>query len=258
MAAISAAAEWQESYTNMIFEAATASYIRISQMVDNTAEYIQENIQAQEQFNASVEEGKEKAGGLSEAIEKARNIMDKVSSVMKLSDQMTESTNRLSMMNDGMQTTQELQNMIYLSAQRTRSGYEETADAVSKFGLMAGSAFGSSAEIVSFAEQVSKQLTLAGAGASDISSVMDQVVQAMGSGALKGKEYTDILQKAPGFIQTIADSMGVSMEQMNEMAAEAGIPSEKIKEAMFAAADESNARFAAMPATFSQEGTSLP
>ena len=55
MAAISAAAEWQESYTNMIFEAATASYIRISQMVDNTAEYIQENIQAQEQFNASVE-----------------------------------------------------------------------------------------------------------------------------------------------------------------------------------------------------------
>ena len=152
MAAISAAAEWQESYTNMIFEAATASYIRISQMVDNTAEYIQENIQAQEQFNASVEEGKEKAGGLSEAIEKARNIMDKVSSVMKLSDQMTESTNRLSMMNDGMQTTQELQNMIYLSAQRTRSGYEETADAVSKFGLMAGSAFGSSAEIVSFAE----------------------------------------------------------------------------------------------------------
>ncbi len=257
MAAISAAAEWQESYTNMIFEAATASYIRISQMVDNTAEYIQENIQAQEQFNASVEEGKEKAGGLSEAIEKARNIMDKVSSVMKLSDQMTESTNRLSMMNDGMQTTQELQNMIYLSAQRTRSGYEETADAVSKFGLMAGSAFGSSAEIVSFAEQVSKQLTLAGAGASDISPVMDQVVQAMGSGALKGKEYTDILQKAPGFIQTIADSMGVSMEQMNEMAAEAGIPSEKIKEAMFAAADESNARFAAMPATFSQVGTSL-
>ena len=248
MAAISAAAEWQESYTNMIFEAATASYIRISQMVDNTAEYIQENIQAQEQFNASVEEGKEKAGGLSEAIEKARNIMDKVSSVMKLSDQMTESTNRLSMMNDGMQTTQELQNMIYLSAQRTRSGYEETADAVSKFGLMAGSAFGSSAEIVSFAEQVSKQLTLAGAGASDISSVMDQVVQAMGSGALKGKEYTDILQKAPGFIQTIADSMGVSMEQMNEMAAEAGIPSEKIKEAMFAAADESNARFAALMA----------
>ena len=78
MAAISAAAEWQESYTNMIFEAATASYIRISQMVDNTSEYIQ----AQEQFNASVEEGKEKAGGLSEAIEKARNIMDKVSSVM--------------------------------------------------------------------------------------------------------------------------------------------------------------------------------
>ena len=90
MAAISAAAEWQESYTNMIFEAATASYIRISQMVDNTAEYIQENIQAQEQFNASVEEGKEKAGGLSEAIEKARNIMDKVSSVMKLSDQMVQ------------------------------------------------------------------------------------------------------------------------------------------------------------------------
>ena len=96
MAAISAAAEWQESYMNMIFEvssftsvgisaveslhramnvpiesvgmeAATASYIRISQMVDNTAEYIQENIQAQEQFNASVEEGKEKAGGLSDA-----------------------------------------------------------------------------------------------------------------------------------------------------------------------------------------------
>jgi hypothetical protein len=61
------------------------------------------------------------------------------------------------MMNDGLQTTQDLQNMIYLSAERARGSYQATADAVSKLGLMAGDAFDSSAEIIAFMEQVNKQ-----------------------------------------------------------------------------------------------------
>ena len=65
---------------------------------------------------------------------------------------------RLDRMNDGLQTTQELETMIYQSAQRSRGSFTDTMGLVSQLGTMAGDAFSSSKEIVQFAEQLNKQL----------------------------------------------------------------------------------------------------
>ena len=73
---------------------------------------------------------------------------------MGLSDQYTQTTARLDLMNDGLQSTEELQAMIYKSAQDSRGVYTDTADAVSKMGLMAKDAFSSNAEAVQFMEQI--------------------------------------------------------------------------------------------------------
>ena len=79
-----------------------------------------------------------------------------------LSDSMTSITARLNMMNDGLQTTKELNQMIYESAQRSRGSYQETANLVAKLGTLAGNAFSSNQEIVTFAEQLNKQMTQIG------------------------------------------------------------------------------------------------
>ena len=245
---------------NMDVEAANQAYLRLSQTVGNTERYIRDNVDEQGRFNREIEEGTNEANSLMQTIKgavAAYATIQTLSTALNLSDQLTSTTARLNLMNDGLQTTQDLQNMIYLSAERARGSYQATADAVSKLGLMAGDAFGSSEEIIAFMEQVNKQFTIAGTEAAGIDAAMLQLTQAMGSGVLRGEEYNSILEQAPNIIQAIADYMEVPKGQLKDMAAEGQITAAIVKAAMFAAADETNAKFESMPKTFSQIWTSF-
>lgn len=261
----------------MDVSAANAAYLRLSNTIGATEGYIRDNIDEQGRFNQAIEQGTQGADNLASTIKRAiaaYATIQTVRSVLDLSDTLTSTTARLNMMNDGMQTTQELQDMIYASAERSRGAYQTTADTVSKLGLMAGDAFSSSAEIIAFTEQLNKQFTIAGTEASGIDAAMLQLTQAMGSGVLRGEEYNSILEQAPNIIQSIskyiegnsnvldavASEMGMKTEELagnvqgnlKDIASEGLISAEMVKAAMFAAADETNAKFESMPMTFSQ------
>lgn len=240
---------------NMDVEAANQAYLRLSQTVGNTERYIRDNVDEQGRFNREIEEGTNEANSLMQTIKgavAAYATIQTLSAALNLSDQLTSTTARMNLMNDGLQTTQDLQNMIYLSAERARGSYQATADAVSKLGLMAGDAFGSSQEIIAFMEQVNKQFTIAGTEAAGVDAAMLQLTQAMASGVLRGEELNSIFEQAPTIIQTIADYLDVPIGSIREMAAEGQITADIVKSAMFAAADETNAKFESMPKTFSQ------
>lgn len=245
---------------NMDVEAANQAYLRLSQTVGNTERYIRDNVDEQGRFNREIEEGTNEANSLMQTIKgavAAHATIQTLSAALNLSDQLTSTTARMNLMNDGLQTTQDLQNMIYLSAERARGSYQATADAVSKLGLMAGDAFGSSQEIIAFMEQVNKQFTIAGTEAAGVDAAMLQLTQAMASGVLRGEELNSIFEQAPTIIQTIADYLDVPIGSIREMAAEGQITADIVKSAMFAAADETNAKFESMPKTFSQIWTSF-
>lgn len=175
--------------------------------------------------------------------------------VIELADSMTTTRARLDLMNDGLQTTAELQDMIMESANRSRASYQTTADAVAKMGIMAGDAFSSNEELIAFSELINKQFTIAGTSAAGIDAAMLQLTQAMSSGVLRGEELNSVFEQAPTIIQTIADYLGVPIGKIREMAAEGQITSTIVKNAMLASADEINAKFASMPMTFSQVWT---
>lgn len=245
---------------NMDVQVANEAYLRLSQTIGNTERYIRDNVDEQGRFNREIEEGTNEANELMQTIKgavAAYATIQTLPAALNLSDQLTSTTARLNLMNDGLQTTQDLQNMIYLSAERARGSYQATADAVSKLGLMAGDAFSSSEEIIAFMEQVNKQFTIAGTEAAGIDAAMLQLTQAMGSGVLRGEEYNSILEQAPNIIQAIADYMEVPKGQLKDMAAEGLITADIVKAAMFAAADDTNAKFEQMPKTFSQIWTSF-
>ena len=180
-----------------------------------------------------------------------------VKMLVGLSDQMTQVTARLNQMNDGLQTTEELQQMIFDSAQRSRGSYLGTLEMVSKLGTMAGDAFGSNEELVAFAEQINKQITLSGASTQAADAAMLQLTQAMSSGVLRGEELNSILEQTPTIAQTIARYLGVSTGEMREMASEGQITADVVKAAMFSAAEETNAAFAQIPLTWGQLWTSV-
>ena len=222
---------------------------QLSRMSDNI-----ENMGQQMQRSA------DQAGSLTSVLKRAAAAfggITAVKEVLDLSDTLTSTTARLDLMNDGLQTTAQLSQQIFQSAQRSRGSYQATADAVSKLGLMAGDAFDSSGEIVAFMEQINKQFTIAGTETAGIEAAMLQLTQAMGSGVLRGEEYNSVLEQAPNIIQSIADYMDVPKGQLKDMAADGAITAEIVKNAIFAAADETNARFESMPQTFSQIWTSF-
>lgn len=214
----------------------------------------------QQQLNRHIGQGTSAAGGLLGKIKSIASAylgMKAVTGLVGLSDTITQTDARLSMMNDGLQTTAELNDMIYASAQRSRGSYLATADAVAKLGLMAGDAFSSNKETIAFMEQVNKQFKIAGTSAAGIDAAMLQLTQAMGSGVLRGEEYNSILEQAPNIIQAIAKYLDVPKGQLKEMAADGKITADIVKAAMFACADETNAKFESMPKTWSDIWTSM-
>ena len=178
-----------------------------------------------------------------------------VQKVIDLADSMTTTRARLDLMNDGLQTTDELQSMIMASANRSRAAYQTTADAVSKMGIMAKDAFGSNDELIKFTELINKQFTIAGTSTAGVDAAMLQLTQAMSSGVLRCEELNSVFEQAPTIIQTIADYLGVPIGQIRSMAQEGQITSTIVKNAMLSSADEINAKFESMPMTFSQAWT---
>lgn len=178
-----------------------------------------------------------------------------VQKVIELADSMTSTRARLDIMNDGLQTTDELQSMIMKSANRSRAAYQTTADAVSKMGIMAKDAFSNNDELIKFTELINKQFTIAGTSAAGIDAAMLQLTQAMSSGVLRGEELNSVFEQAPTIIQTIADYLDVPIGKIRDMADDGQITSTIVKNAMLASADEINAKFEAMPMTFAQVWT---
>lgn len=174
-----------------------------------------------------------------------------------LSDSMTSITARLDMMNDGLQTTEELNRMIYESAQRSRGSYQQTANLVAKLGTLAGDAFSSNREIIAFAEQLNKQMALSGTTTQEAQAAMLQLTQGLASGTLRGEELNSVLEQTPMIAQSIAKYMGVNTGEMRELASEGAITAGVVKSAMFAMADEINAKFEQMPMTWGQVWTSM-
>ena len=185
----------------------------------------------------------------------ATGAVSLVKSFLGFADQQTQITARLNLMNDGLQSTAELQDMIYVSAQRTRSAYDTTAQVVAGLGQRAGKAFSSSAEIVQFAENLNKQFKIAGASQQEISSASLQLTQALGSGVLRGEELNAVFESAPNIIQTIADYLGEDIGKIRDLAADGQITAEIVKNAMLKATDEIDAEFQQMPMTLAEAFT---
>lgn len=167
-----------------------------------------------------------------------------------LSDSMTSITARLDMMNDGLQTTEELNRMIYESAQRVGASYQQTASFISKIGILAGDAFQSSEQTVTFAEQLNKIMALSGTTSAEASGAITQLTQALASGVLRGDELNSVMEQLPMVQNVIADYMGVSKGAVRDLAAEGLITADVVKNAVLNAADYINAKFENMPVTW--------
>jgi tape measure domain-containing protein len=221
---------------------------------------IEENIRnannEQQKFNNSIRGGNNSANGLLSTIKKiavAAGGIAGINKVLNISDKLASTKARLNLLVDDGGSVAELEKKIMASAQRSRSAYFDTASAVAKLGLNAGNAFGGNMDqVIAFMEQVNKQFVIGGATAQEQSDAMIQLTQAMAAGALRGEELNSILDGAPGIARAIEKYMGIAEGSIKTVAQEGKVTAEVVKNAMFAMADETNAKFDSMPKTWAQ------
>ena len=249
-----------QAMQNMDVSAANDAYLRLSQTVGNTERYIRDNVDEQGRFNQEISAGTQQANELTNTIKRAVAAYVSIQSVGKalnISDELVQTTSRLNMMNDGVQTTAELVNMVYAAAQDARGSFSQMADVVARFGNNAKDAFSSSEEVVAFADLIQKQMTIAGASTQEAANAELQLSQALGSGVLRGDELNSIFEQAPNLIQNIADYLDVPIGKIREMAADGELSADVVKAAIFAAADDINSKFNEMPMTWGQMWQSM-
>lgn len=244
-----------QAMKNNDVSAVNNAYLRLSQTISGTERYIRDNTDEQGRFNQEIQEGTSQADDMMKAIGGAVAAyvsIQSVKTVLGFSDELVSTTSRLDMMNDGLQSTEELVNMVYAAAQDARGSFSEMADVVARFGNNAGDAFSSTQEVVAFADLIQKQMTIAGASTTEASNAMLQLAQALGSGVLRGDELNSIFEQAPNLIQSIADYLKVPLGEIREMASEGELTADVVKAAIFASADDINAKFESMPMTWAQ------
>jgi len=239
---------------------AEASFNQVEASINNSNN-------AQNQFNHTMQEGHNHANSLLDTIKgvamgmlAAQVVMGGIQAIengFKASDQYVQTQARLNLMNDGLRTTAELNDMIFQSAERSRSSYTETAKSIAKLGILAKDAFSSNEETIAFAEQMNKQFKIGGASIEEQTAGMYQLTQAMASGKLQGDEFRSIKESAPLLAQAISDFTGKSMGELQKMSSKGEITADIIKKSLFAAADEANARFETIPKTIEDVGTKI-
>lgn len=217
-----------------------------------------DTVENQSRLGRETQKTNDQAGKLLSTIKRiaaAAGVTTLVRSFLDFSDTQAQINARLNLMNDGFQTTNELSEMIYQSALRSKAAYSDTADTVGKMGLNAGNAFSSNQELIAFTEQVNKQFKIGGASAQEQSNAMVQLTQAMAAGVLRGQDLNSILAAAPGIARTIEESMGWASGSIKQYAEDGKVTAQVVKNALLDMADQTNQKFESIPMTLSDAMT---
>lgn len=247
-----------KAFNLQAIKAAQNALAQVETDFDDVERSIREADNAQKQLNNDMRNGGDFANGLKSkllGVGAAIGAAFSAKKIIDLADTMTNTRARLNFIVDDGGSVQELEDKIMASANRARASYQTTADVVSKLGMQAGHAFSGNDELIAFSEQLNKSFVIAGADAQAVESVMYNLTQALSSGVLRGQDLNAVFSNAPNIIQNIADYLDVPIGKIREMAADGELSASVVKNAMLAAADETNAKFAEMPMTWAQVWT---
>lgn len=241
-------------------QAARAALVQANREVDKMAEGYRRAAEQEEILNKGLRNGTNAAGGL---LGKVKGIVATlaagagIKALLGLSDKLTSTTARLNFLVDDGGSVEALEQKIMASAQRSRSAYLDTASAIASMGSNAGRAFSNNDELIGFMELINKSFVIGGATAEGQAAAMLQLTQAMAAGALRGEELNSILENAPGIARAIESYMGIAEGSIKQYAEQGLITAEVVKNAMFASADEIDAKFESMPLTWGQIATKM-
>lgn len=236
----------------------------VTQPAERAAEAEKAVKKAAEEMGDSVDKaGKKAKNATDKAADSAGDLMNKlkgaaaalggfaaVKGFVELSDTMSQTQARIRNVTNSLEEAREAQELIYQAAQRSRGDYVQMMQTAAGLKAQTGDTFASIKEATAFTELLQKQFKLAGADATAVSSTMYNLTQALSTGVLRGQDLNIVMANAPQIAQRIAETMGLTVGQLKEVAAKGEVTADIVKRAMLGSADDINAQFANLPMTF--------
>lgn len=237
------------------FTQAQTELAKVSMQFDQIAKETEQAKQAQDRYNQSLNQSSGMMGNLWGKVKGligAYATLEAGKFLINSADTYGMTLSRLDMMNDGLQTTAELEDMIRASANRTYSSFSATADAVGKLGINAKGAFNNTQDVVNFAEQINKHMAIAGTKGAQAEGAWLQLTQAMSNGVLRGDELQSVMDGMPTLVEAITKEFGERgvKGSIKQIAEQGLITAEVVKTALYKCADETNEKFQNMQTTF--------
>ncbi|WP_300335642.1 tape measure protein [Accumulibacter sp.] len=112
-------------------------------------------------------------------------------------------------------------------------------------------------EALALTETVSKTIALSGEGADASRAAIQQLIQGLQSGVLRGDEFNSVMEQAPRLSKAMADGLGVTTGELRKLAEAGTLSAETVIRALQGQARTIDTEFSKLPQTIGRALTDL-
>ncbi|MEG7508228.1 tape measure protein [Enterobacter hormaechei] len=231
-----------------VIKADTAQLLRADKEVVKATDNMQDG------FDAADDAAQSLSSSLGELSKIAAAVMAilSVNQVSQYADAWTELNNKLA---NALRPNEELVDVterVFNITQQTRSSLEATASLYARL-ERATRQYGTSAQdLVKLTTIINQGFVVSGATAEEAENAIIQLSQGLASGALRGEEFNSVNEQGNRLIVALADSMGVTIGQMRQLAAEGKLTTDVVVNGLLSQGATIGAEFAKTTTTISQ------
>lgn len=175
-----------------------------------------------------------------------------VQQVAQYADAWTTLNNKLSNAIRPNQQLAEVTEAVFNITQQTRTSLEATATLYSRLERATRSYGTSASELTKLTKIINQGFVVSGATAQEAQSAVIQLSQGLASGALRGQEFNSVNEQGNRLIVALADSMGVTVGKMRELAAQGKLTTDVVVKGLLSQGDAIGKEFANTTTTISQ------
>lgn len=178
-----------------------------------------------------------------------------ITTYINATDQAKRVESQLKLVTSGSGELTRVSDELFASAQRNRSGFEETAGLYARVARNADQLGISQRQVFNLSDNVAKAIRISGASASEASAGVIQFGQALASGRLSGDEFRSVMENTPRLALALADGLGVTIGQLRAMANEQRLTADVVIPALLSQTGKLRDEFGKMNVTIAESGT---
>jgi tape measure domain-containing protein len=138
---------------------------------------------------------------------------------------------------------------LQAAASATGTSFEATATLFTRVARSSEQLGLSYEQLLDLTDLLNKSITVSGASSEEAASGLFQLSQALAAGTLQGDEFRSIMENFPYLAGLIADSLGVPIGKLRELASQGKITSDVIVKSVLSQRDAINSSFSEMGTT---------